>query len=67
MTKHEADRMLIERFEQLNEQAEKTENGTELSLLCDSAHKIYITLCNAGAFEGISGNGPSGGSNMHLQ
>lgn len=60
MTKHEADKMLTERFEQLNEQAEKTENGTELSLLCDSAHKIYITLCNAGAFEGISGKGSGG-------
>lgn len=67
MTKHEADRMLTERFEQLNEQAEKTENGTELSLLCDSAHKIYITLCNARAFEDMPGNSSGGASDIHLQ
>ena len=54
MTRQEANEMLIKRFEQLNDAAAAIsdgENNMELCALCDSAHKLYITLSNAGAFE----------------
>lgn len=53
MTKKEADKLLIERFGQLNEAAAQIESDVdnmELCALCDSIHKMFITLCNAGAF-----------------
>lgn len=53
MDRKEAEKMLIERFEQLNEAAQKEGiDNTELCALADSAHKLYITLVNAGAFDG---------------
>ncbi len=57
MTRQEANEMLIKRFEQLNEVADSFDsnvadiNPESLCALCDSAHKLYITLSNAGAFE----------------
>ena len=54
MKRQKANEMLIARFEQLNKVAESIDgekNLKELCDLCDSAHKMYITLSNAGAFE----------------
>lgn len=57
MKREEANEMLIARFEQLNKVAEDLKadgheiRPEELCALCDSAHKMYITLSNAGAFE----------------
>ena len=61
MTKKQADKKLNTLFEQLCDEALNTENSTELCALTDSAHKLYITLCNAGAFEeGIDAQEPGG-------
>lgn len=51
MTLNEATALLKERFVQLNRQAEASEESAELTMLCDSAHKLYITLVNAGGFD----------------
>ena len=64
MTRQKANEMLMERFEQLNNTAAAigdVENSMELCALCDSAHKMYITLCNAGAFESELNMSGSGG------
>ncbi len=61
MTKKEAEKMLVERFDALNQRAEeKPENG-ELVALTDSMHKLYITLVNAGAFDGSGTPQPTNG------
>lgn len=53
MDRKEAEKMLIERFEQLNKAAQgEGITNSELCALADSAHKLYITLVNAGAFDG---------------
>lgn len=54
MKRHEANALLISRFEQLNRVADNIDGEkmpVELCALCDSAHKMYITLSNAGAFD----------------
>ena len=59
MTKAQADNMLVERFNALNERAEKAETSEELIALTDSMLKVYMLLANAGSFEDskIVGNG----------
>lgn len=52
MTKKEADKLLIERFEQLNDKAEQSADSGELVALCDSLHKLYITMVNAAVLDG---------------
>lgn len=54
MKRSEANALLTARFEQLNKVAESIDdekNPEALCALCDSAHKMFITLSNAGAFE----------------
>lgn len=60
MTKVQADRMLVDRFNALNERAESADTSNEeLIALTDSMLKVYMMLTNAGSFEDskIVGNG----------
>ena len=60
MTKREADKMLMSRLEELDVKADATESTAELVDLVETEIKLYITLCNAGAFDDMS-NVQSGG------
>ena len=57
MTKTEADALMIARFEQLDKAAEQAQDNAELVAITETEIKTYITLCNARAFEGMSGQG----------
>lgn len=50
MTQLEANQEMLECFEKLLGKAKNTEDVTELTVLTDSVHKLYITLSNAGVF-----------------
>lgn len=52
MTKNQADKLMVERFEEIASRAAKAEDNSELIDLTDCMHKLYITLVNSGAFEG---------------
>lgn len=52
MTKQEADNRLLALLDKILERTEVEDVSNEdLIGLNDSAHKLYITLCNAGAFK----------------
>ncbi len=61
MTQKEANAVMVERFEQLIADAQETDSVEEHIRITDCAHKLFITLTNAGAFEGesidLAGNG----------
>lgn len=63
MTKQEADRRLLNLLDKIltRTEAENVSNE-ELIGLNDSAHKLYITLCNSGALQigGLDSTGSSG-------
>lgn len=54
MTKKEADVLLLERFEQLNDKAEMASDSGELVALCEGATKLYITMLSSGVFDGTT-------------
>lgn len=67
MNRNEANQMLIERFKQLNKVAAEIDgkaNPEALCALCDSAHKMFITLSNAGALDATDIHGPASSNFM---
>ncbi len=61
MTKQEADNRLLDLLDKILERTEaKDVSNEDLIGLNDSAHKLYITLCNAGAFKITSSDIPRG-------
>lgn len=51
MKQYEANEKMVSLFEKMVEKAEEAQEKEELTLFTDNAHKLYITLTNAGAFE----------------
>lgn len=51
MKQSEANKLLIQRFKAAIKKAKKAETFEEEINYTDCAHKLYITLSNAGAFE----------------
>lgn len=66
MTKQEADRRLLDLLDKILTRTEAEDvSNEELIGLNDSAHKLYITLCNSGALQMGSSNIPSGNGMMN--
>lgn len=61
MTKQEADNRLLDLLDKILTRTEEDDVSNEdLIGLNDSAHKLYITLCNSGAFKITSSDIPRG-------
>ena len=64
MTKHEADKKLQKKFEELNGKTESAESNVEYMQLVDSMLKVYTVLVGSGGFESGSDMPGSGGVAM---
>ena len=51
MKQYEANKKMVSLFEKMVDKAVAAEDNEELRLFTDNAHKLYITLSNAGAFD----------------
>lgn len=65
MTRKQADAFMNERFDDYANKARTADTDEEREHFTDAAHKLYITLVSAGAFEEEPNNGfPMYGSNL---
>lgn len=55
MTRQEADKVMLERFETLIAKAQTVETSEDEVRYTDCAHKLYLTLASAGVFEANQG------------
>lgn len=51
MTQQEANRLMIERFKHFMEKAQNADSEEDSIRFTDAAHKLYITLPSADAFQ----------------
>ncbi len=55
MTRNEADKVMLERFETMIAKAQTAETSEDEVRYTDCAHKLYVTLASAGIFEANQG------------
>lgn len=51
MTQQEANKLMIERFKHFMKKAQNADSAEDSIRFTDAAHKLYITLSSAGAFQ----------------
>ena len=56
MTRQEADKVMLKRFETLIAKAQTAESSEDEVRYTDCAHKLYVTLASAGLFETTEGS-----------